>query len=351
MAHKNLIRSWPWGLATLFAIVIAVFAVRNMPTGTERMRWVHFGFMMRPYSTKEMFAPQKRLLIVQAEWGMCNRLRSYNVAYEMALRSGRELVMINDSKHYEKFWDGDWTQLFHAPPHARFEPLSFLESLEDHNVHQMGTPQADCAIAISLAELNKASERDCILFRTCEVLVDDMEIKNKFYKSMKVTDEVSAMIASALDFIKREHCVGVHIRQGNIPDYNQGYFFGEWKKDGTDKAPVLCCFDDKSKNASPCPDAAPGVERFVEAMQTFPDETKFFVCTDRPGCLMFLEALFPNRVFYTSNKIEEKTDFIRGFCDWYCLGHCAKLLLSAPSSFSVEAAKLHDVPCEYIDPH
>jgi hypothetical protein len=290
----------------------------------------------------------ERLIIVQAEWGMCNRLRSYNVAYEIAAKTRRKLVMINDSTNYEKFWNGDWTELFVPPRNSRFESIEFLEKLGDAPL-MMGSPEEDCAVSVSLAEVQEADHERYILFRTCEIIIDDMKVNNDFYKAMRPTKKVMDDISTTLSFIKREGCIGVHIRQGNIPDYDQGYFFGEWKKNEGDAQPVMCCFDEKSKNSSPCPDAAPGAERYVEALKKQPDHVKFFVCSDRPGCLLYLETVFPNRVFYTSSKIEYETDFHRGFRDWYCLGHCKKLLLSAPSSFSIEAAKLKDVPCEYID--
>jgi hypothetical protein len=291
---------------------------------------------------------EERMLIVQAEWGMCNRLRSYNVAYEIAMKTGRNLVMINDSTNYEKFWNGDWTKLFHAPRNSRFESIQFLKNLGDAPV-EIGVPEDDCGVSVTMAELEAASDQRYLLLRTCEVLIDDMKIENRFYKAMKPTQMVMDNIALTLTFIRHEGCVGVHIRQGNIPDYEQGYFFGEWAKDHGEQTPIMCCFDDGAKNVSPCPKAAPGVERFVEAMKKEPKHTKFFVCSDRPGCMLYLETMFPKRVFYTSSKIEYDTNFVRGFCDWYCLAHCKKLLLSAPSSFSIEAAKLNDVPCEYID--
>ena len=343
-----LLRNWKPLILIILIILGICLALATLPWQHRRLE-VPLDYMLRSYGSYEPFS-QERFLIVQGEWGMCNRLRSYNVAYDLALHTNRELIIINDAKHYEKFWNGDWTKLFHPPPHARFETLMFLEGIGDKNLHQMGKPQDDCGIALSLKDLRAAANKDHVFLRTCEVIVDDMDVTNRFYKQLKPTQDVLDAVAKTLAFIKKEACIGVHIRQGNIPDYEQGYFFGKWqKKEGDQNEPVMCCFDDKSRNVSPCPAAAPGVERFVEAMRSQPRHAKFFVCSDRPGCLVLLEAAFPKRVFYTSSKIEYETDFVRGFCDWYCLGHCSKLLLSAPSSFSVEAAKLNDVPCEYID--
>ena len=331
-------------------------------------------------TTTESFSDnsERRELIILAEWGMCNRLRCFNVAYELAMHTGRALVLINESKHYEKFWQGDWKQLIELPdgaPHVRFEPLSYLVDLGDR-AHAVGKPLDDCGVSLSLKTLMErpgAGDKAFLMIKTCEIRCPkqgDVHIRNLFYKRIKPTRMIMDRVSQPLAFIRKEGCIGVHIRQGNIPDYEQGYFFGPWKKkdggdgdggddgdgDGGDdgdessRLPVLCCFDDQGKNKSPCPKAAPGIERFVAAMRKQGADAKFFVCSDRPGCMVFLESMFPQRVFYTSKAIERETDFVRGFCDWYCLGHCRKLLLSSPSSFSIEAAKLNDVPCEFIDP-
>lgn len=75
----------------------------------------------------------------------------------------------------------------------------------------------------------------------------------------------------------------------------QGYFFGAW--DNTEHAPPLfCCFANASKNLSPCNAQAVPAERFVAEMQRRPADALFFAASDRPGCLLHLQALFPKRV-------------------------------------------------------
>jgi hypothetical protein len=75
-------------------------------------------------------------------------------------------------------------------------------------------------------------------------------------------------------------------------------------------------------------------------MRNEPEHARFFVCSDRPGCILAVEQAFPGKLIYNSITIDHDVDFVRGFCDWWCLANCKKMLLSSASSFSIEAAKV-----------
>jgi hypothetical protein len=169
-----------------------------------------------------------------------------------------------------------------------------------------------------------------------------LDFSNTFYGQIKPTDAVMALMQETLDkILGHDLVVGVHIRQGNISDYHQKYFFGEWEHDGNDNdLPLMCCYEDTSKNLSSCSRQVVGIERYLDAMRNEPEHARFFVCSDRPGCILAVEQAFPGKLIYNSITIDHDVDFVRGFCDWWCLANCKKMLLSSASSFSIEAAKV-----------
>lgn len=274
-----------------------------------------------------------KYIVVDAEWGMCNRLRTYNTVYEMAMRVQRQMIIVNDTDQYKEFFGGDWEMLINVPV-----PMVKKSFLDGKDMKKLGTPNEDCGVTLSIEELAKETDK-YVLIRSCEVVVGDLDIKNEFYHLMRPSRQVQDVIKDPLERIRRDKCVGVHIRQGNISDYNYGYFFGKWDNSAKQN-PLMCCFADTNKNLSACPENVIVIERFVEAMRAEPETTSFFVCTDRPGCMLWLEQAFPKRIVYNKIQVEYDVDHFLAFCDWYCLAHCHKMILTGPSSFSTEAAKL-----------
>jgi hypothetical protein len=275
-----------------------------------------------------------KYIIVDAEWGMCNRLRTYNTVYELGGRVGRQTIIVNDADQYHQFFGGDWEQLIQIPI-----PMVKRSFLEGKQLATVGTSNEDCGITVKLEDLLKVQDK-YILIRSCDVIVD-IELRDEFYKLLRPSERVLEIIRENLNRIQSERCVGVHIRQGNMSDYNYGYFFGKWDNSAAGENPLFCCFADPLKNLSACPANVIVIERFVEAMRAEGDNTVFFVCTDRPGCMLWLEQMFPKRILYNKIQIEYDVDVFQAFCDWYCLANCRRMILSGPSSFSTEAAKLY----------
>jgi hypothetical protein len=252
--------------------------------------------------------------------------------YELASMVGRRMVIVNDGDQYKEFFGGNWDDLIQIS--IPMVKRSFLDGKQTTTV---GTPNEDCGISVSVYELSKVDEK-YILIRACDVVVN-IPLRDEFYKMLRPSARVLELIKDNLERIMRENCVGVHIRQGNISDYKYGYFFGKWDN-SSNQSPLFCCFNDTQKNLSPCPNNVIVIEKFVEAMRAEGENKSFFVCTDRPGCMLWLEQLFPQKILYNKLQIEYDVDVFQAFCDWYCLAHCRRMILSGPSSFSTEAAKL-----------
>jgi hypothetical protein len=285
-----------------------------------------------------------KYLLLIGQWGMANRLRCFNVGYELAQHDGRTVIAIDDINSYQTFWGGDWTRIAVLP----FE-VHQVDYLEGKDITYLGKANDDCGVTLEMSELESHKETKYVAIKSCEIVVPNFTVQNLFYKIIQPTSETYQRMSSVMTEIGRNHnnVVGVHIRQGNIPDYRQQYFFGDWKNDGND-LPLFCCFDDKSKNMSSCRNEAIGLEKFIVEMEKEPAHIKFFICSDRPGCILSLEKKFPKRLLYNRISIDHDVNYIDGFCDWWCLAHCGKMLLSGPSSFSVEATKVNNVNPTYL---
>jgi hypothetical protein len=282
-----------------------------------------------------------KYLILISQWGMANRLRCMSVGHELATKSNRRLVMINEDDVYKPFFGGDWADVIVAP--VGMETSSFMK---DKDIVRIGEENEDCGVKVSLSDIRSRDDR-YIAIESCEIEVTDMTVENTLYKIMKPTQRIADRLEPILSKIRKGNVVGVHIRQGNVPDYKQQYFFGDWDtKD--EPLPIFCCFDDANKNMTSCPPNVQGLERFINAMKEEPDDVSFFVCSDRPGCLLSLEVVFPHRILHNGMSVEHDVNFEHGFCDWWCLAHCKKMLLTGPSSFSVEATKVNGAEAKYI---
>jgi hypothetical protein len=126
-----------------------------------------------------------------------------------------------------------------------------------------------------------------------------------------------------------------------------GYFFGKWENSDQSVMPIGCCVND-NKQKIPCPENAPIAERFVEKMKAMPSDAIFFVCSDRPGCIEYLEDVFPGRIATNAWVDTFDNDAFGAFCDWYCLSMCSTLILSGTSSFSREAEMKSGAATHYV---
>jgi hypothetical protein len=286
-------------------------------------------------------------------WGLANHLRTYNVALDLARSLGRELVIVNHRDF--KFFSTDLQALVSIEPHAdddgfqdtndvRFATVEQANALRDCIVLEHNT-EADCKLDKSLVDYQALDHYSNILVHCCGLTVPGLVGVDTFYRSLRPSPRIMELAGPVLRRFdeardRNKEVVGVHIRQGSIEDYHTGLFFGAWPNDGK-HPPTLCCFEDHTKNVSSCAPSSSGIERFVRAMHAHTNDTVFFVCTDRPGCVLFLEQEFPGRLVYSASalRVESDVDLFGAFCDFHCLAQCDRLILSEVSSFSREAAR------------
>jgi hypothetical protein len=272
----------------------------------------------------------QKTLFLRTMWGLANRMRTMRVALDVCRALGWRLVVVHaDDKGYRG-----------EPP----EDLFVVPGIEYASEVPMGTKtieynvKNDCTLDMSLEEIRIGAEGlPAVCIHACGIQVAGMADDSVMYKTMRPTPKVLEACRIALKALETTKSpVGVHIRQGSVADFKLGYFFAKWENSDQSVMPIGCCLND-NKQKTPCPENAPIAERFAERMKAMPEDAVFFVCSDRPGCIEYLEHLFPGRIAKNAWVNTFDNDAFGAFCDWYCLSMCSTLILSSVSSFSREA--------------
>jgi len=274
-------------------------------------------------------------------WGIGNRLRTIRVCYNIAKMTNRKICIIEQD---DDGFRGSMKKMFNLP--FKHISLSFFEKiickLEEIPMIQFNE---QCSYIGSVEDF-KQYKSFCL--KACEVKLKDIDsYDNSIYDLMK--PKFSSKYKNMISKINETKAIGVHIRQGNVNDWHRGYFFGDEWKDISIKqptsAPQFCCFRDSSKNLSACPSNIQYIEVYIEKMKTFPENTIFFICTDRPGCSLYLHQMFPSRIIMNEIDVENiRVDTYKGWNDFYCLASCSSIIVTNISSFSDEASRVHNIP-------
>ena len=294
---------------------------------------------------------KNNVLYVWPLWGIGNRLRTLRVCFAISKYMKKEMVII---EHEDEGFKGSISKIFGLP----FKTVSlkyFLTVISPLQNVPVVNYTEQCANRLSYDILSK-HKNTSVCFKGCEIRFDSDNLNfvndRSLYSYIHFTPP-TVSIDKVLHEIRTKSAIGVHIRQGNVNDWERGFFFNdEWRgisKKEPESAPLMCCFEDKSKNLSACTSNVTYLERYIKKMKTFPNDTTFFICSDRPGCMLYLHQLFPNRIISNSLAIETKLiDTMRGVYDFYCLSQCTKIIATDVSTFCDEARRIGNIPVESI---
>lgn len=308
---------------------------------------------------RELFGEQyPAKLYVRPLWGVANRFRTLNVAYDLARILKVELVVLENDDTY---WTAKMDDLCSVPfPDANSPPMRVIDTDTFYRVTPRETfteliynVEGDCSRRTSVSEVRAiiSAGRSAVIY-ACGLFIDlPSPLTDDFYKRMRLSPRMAAELGPITTKIRETRAIGVHSRSGNQPDHKNGWMFTKWESDKTKHA-LFCCHKDASKNLSACPSTATPIEKFMDAMNKFGKDQVFFVAADRIPCIILLLQEFPDRVLYTPRKdlVEKVIDSETAFKDWWCLGECSRLVLSGISSFSGESVKRRAVPAEFLGP-
>lgn len=271
-------------------------------------------------------------LYVRPFWGIGNRLRTLRVAYDLARELGMPLVLVDEPDGGCSVPLSDMLDLpvAHVLTHRRHVPRCATRL-------RFNAP-VGCGLELPLGAF-RGTPGD-IFIEACQLRVDGLESSGDFYRLVRPKRRVREALAPLAALLGR--CVGVHIRQGSIADFRKGNFFGAWDNSSRDD-PIGCCVEGAETPAL-CPPSAPKLHVFIQKMQQYPEDTAFFVASDRPGCIQRLHAAFPGRILHLPVQTERELDTFRGMCDFMALAACRELVVTRVSSFSEEAAVVRGIP-------
>jgi hypothetical protein len=281
------------------------------------------------------------VIFVQPLWGIGNRLRTIRKAFSLAKYLNRELVII---EHVDDGLAISMKKLFGI--RLRHIPLFIFKLLYENNC-RLFRFNDQCTLKHKVKEFEDVKKQNMFI-KACDLNIKGVDLSGRdIYDNWEPYNDLKTQ--SIMRQIKKHsHVVGVHIRQGNVNDWDRGYFFNdEWKDikiKEPDSAPHFCCYDSKEKNLSSCTSNIQPLDVFINKMKTYPKETTFYVCSDRVGCVIHLYQLFPGRIL--SNEIEMETsqlNIYKSMQDFLCLSKCHEIIVSNISSFSDESRLINNI--------
>lgn len=295
------------------------------------------------------------MLFVKPIWGIGNRLRVLRKAFALSNILNRRLVVVESN---DTFFDyKSMKELF------GIDDLDFISTdeyddikLKHHDdIYYIKRDENSCETGdhLNIQQLSKTKNKMLSLDATCDVLNDELNEDNDFYKLVPsvFNDYEYEKITirqrfSRNPFIKGAgKIVGVHIRQGSIADYVNGNFFGTWNNSDKTNYPLFPQFKDRRKNLSAYHPSAASIEDFIEAMNRYDKSTMFFICSDRIGTLLYLYQKFPNRILMNPLVMPNKKPNSRvALQDLLTLSKCDEIIISGIGSFSFEASMIRKVP-------
>lgn len=290
-----------------------------------------------------------KCIFIKPIWGIGNRLRALRVCHYLAKRLNMNMCII-ESK--DEGFDCNMSDLLYMPYESisQYAYTKFVRKAQTiYSISDDHELSKNCIPKRAIRDLPK---RDLMYIKGCGLdLTDGDNDDRSFYDvcSPKLPPETQRFVEE----IASKKAVGIHVRQGNVNDWDRGYFFGPWndKKEDPASSPQFCCFDDESKNVSSCPKThIEGIEKYVEKMKTYSEDTVFYVCSDRPGCSMYLHQMFPGRILTASVGIfTEQVETKEAWRDFCCLAACTEIVSSRVSSFSDEARRMGNIPLTLIN--
>ena len=310
-------------------------AIRGICTG-----WI-LGFLSLLAWISFSYITLTPTLYLRPFWGIGNRLRTLRVAFDLARVLKRRLVLVES---VDVGCDVYLTTLLDVP----VDGILYTKALVPlYRTTIKSNGKGDCSLTMPLEEFKKISNK-ALLIEACTLNVAGLEETSEFYERTSPRPMITRPMRNMLEMVRNANAVGVHIRQGTVSDYKQGFFFGKWKNSSSE-IPIGCCSKALVGDEVVCPTSAPCVDGFVAKMKEYPPETIFYVASDRPGCLLQLKEIYGNRILHQPIEIESSTNSVRGMRDFVALSSCRELIISNVSSFSGEASRVNNIQRIRID--
>ena len=304
----------------LFILVLAIII-------TSIVSIFRYYFIPSPY----VVTPSQKTLILKPMWGLGNRLRTMSGAFTAAKRLNvRCFIFWEKNDHFPQ----DITELYSNIPITTRIP---------DNMKIEASGKGRCEWENTLENLE--NKLPCII-SSCNFLIKDTDkYRHEFYQWVQLSPIVSKLIGQYSQLLDNKS-IGIHLRQGDIADAKDDWFFGKWSgkpKIVHSESDLVCC-SNKNSNSHTCPSNIDTIDKRLMDIknENIDSKTNIWVATDRKNCIkVFEEKLKPASVIHLGSlKFNRKNstgrDMQNALIDMYMLAKCIRFYGSHISSFTDE---------------
>ena len=304
----------------LFILVLAIII-------TSFVSIFRYYFIPSPY----VVTPSQKTLILKPMWGLGNRLRTMSGAFTAAKRLNvRCFIFWEKNDHFPQ----DITELYSNIPITTRIP---------DNMKIEASGKGRCEWENTLENLE--NKLPCII-SSCNFLIKDTDkYRHEFYQWVQLSPIVSKLIGQYSQLLDNKS-IGIHLRQGDIADAKDDWFFGKWSgkpKIVHSESDLVCC-SNKNSNSHTCPSNIDTIDKRLMDIknENIDSKTNIWIATDRKNCIkVFEEKLKPASVIHLGSlKFNRKNstgrDMQNALVDMYMLAKCIRFYGSHISSFTDE---------------
>lgn len=287
-------------------------------------------FIPSPY----VVTPSQKTLIVKPMWGLGNRLRTMSGAFTAAKRLNVRCLIFWEKNHH---FPQDITELYSNIPIITTIP-------SDMKIEASGKGKCEWESTLETLE----NKLPCMISSCSFAINDTDEYRHEFYQWVQLAPMVSWWIGEYSDLLHNttKKTLGLHLRQGDIADAKDNWFFGQWsgRPGFVHSDSDLACCSDKNSNSPGCPSNIDTIDKRLMDIknENIDSKTNIWVATDRKNCIeVFEEKLKPASVIhlgslYLNRRNAKGRDMRKALVDMYMLAKCDHFYGSPISSFTDE---------------
>ncbi len=284
-------------------------------------------FIPSPY----VVTPSQKTLILKPMWGLGNRLRTMSGAFTAAKRLNVRCLIFWEKNHHSP---QDITELYSNIPITTRIP-------GDMKIEANGRGKCEWDSTLETLE----NKLPCVITSCNFVIKDTDKHRHEFYQWVQLAPMVSKWIGQYSQLLHNKS-IGLHLRQGDITDAKDDWFFGKWsgKPKFVHSESDLACCSNKNSNSHICPSNIETIDKRLMDIknENIDSKTIIWVATDRKNCIkVFEEKLKPASVIHLGSlnynrKNATGRDMRNALVDMYMLAKCNRFYGSSISSFTDE---------------
>jgi len=268
----------------------------------------------------------KKYVYVDAQHGLGNRLRAIGSAASIAVKTGRELIIVwqpdhHCECHFSDLFDYNGVVIEHSFIEMAKQSMSVYNYMEIE----------DGSAKDELIDINENKDLYLRAAYTFNSTHSDWESENKFIQQLTPTKEITNLVEQ----FDMSNCIAAHVRMeaGAGLDNNTYDSIENWSQEGHDQ---IHYWREKSHYSH-------FIKR-IDQLLADDKEKKIFLATDIPETYKVFENYYREQLIYLKRDVYDrsKEQIIFGLADAILLSKAQQLLGSTWSSFTELAMRLSE---------